>query len=81
MRKNKNLHFYDFNPVTFTKNVQDNVFYKLLSNPNIYLKTLLIRTIGIGIFTFLIWLVVVVFDLHDYTVPATMHSLIGIVIR
>jgi putative membrane protein len=80
MIKNKNLKLSDFNPATFTKNIKDNVFYKLVTNPNIYLKILLTRTIGIGVFTFLIWLVVVIFDLHDYTVPATMHSLIGIVI-
>jgi putative membrane protein len=80
MRKNKNLNLYRYNPATFSKNIKDNVFYKLFTNPSIYLQILLGRTLGIGFFTFLVWLTVVTFDLHDYTIPPTMHSLIGIVI-
>jgi ion channel-forming bestrophin family protein len=70
----------EYNPMTLTKNIKENVFYKLFTNPSMYLKMLLTKTIGIGIFTFFVWLIVNIFDLHDYTIPATMHSLIGFVI-
>jgi len=80
MIRKKKLTYSDFNPTILSKNVKENIFYKLLSNPNIYLKILLTRTLGIGLFTFSIWLFVEFFDLQNYTIPSTMHSLIGIVI-
>lgn len=62
------------------KNIKQNLFYRLLANPNVYLKVLLFRTIGVGIFTVLMSLTISFLHWDTYTIPASMHSLIGLVI-
>jgi putative membrane protein len=63
-----------------TKQIKNNIFYLLFSKPNLYLKVLLYRTIGMGLFTFLIWFSIKFFEITSFTIPSSMHSLIGIVI-
>lgn len=60
--------------------IKKNLFYVLLANPKIYLKVLLYRTLGIGLFTLIMSLTINFLGLNMYTIPASMHSLIGIVI-
>jgi putative membrane protein len=62
------------------KNIKNNTFYKLIANPQIYLKVLIYRTLGIGLITLLTSLFVIWLDLDNYTIPTSMHSLIGLVI-
>lgn len=62
------------------KTIQKNIFYKLLANPQIYLKVLLYRTMGIGIFTLLMGVIIKFLEWDTYTIPSSMHSLIGLVI-
>jgi putative membrane protein len=63
-----------------TKQIKNNIFYLLFSKPNLYLKVLLYRTIGMGLFTFLIWFSIKFFEITSFTIPSSTHSLIGIVI-
>jgi ion channel-forming bestrophin family protein len=63
-----------------TDQIKNNIFYLLFSKPNLYLKVLLYRTIGMGLFTFLIWFSIKFFEITSFTIPSSMHSLIGIVI-
>lgn len=62
------------------KEIKKNLFYKLLANPKIYLKVLLLRTLGVGFFTVLMSLAITYLNWDTYTIPASMHSLIGLVI-
>lgn len=62
------------------KHIKENIFYMILANPKIYLKVLLYRTLGIGLFTLIMSLTINFLGLDMYTIPAYMHSLIGIVI-
>jgi putative membrane protein len=61
-------------------NIQDYTFYILLANPDIYLQRLLKRTLLIGFFTFIITYSIHSIDVINFTIPSTMHGLIGIVI-
>jgi putative membrane protein len=63
-----------------TDQIKNNIFYLLFSKPNLYLKVLLYRTLGMGLFTFLIWFSIKLFEITSFTIPSSMHSLIGIVI-
>ncbi len=62
------------------KQIKKNLFYKLLANPNVYLKVLLLRTLAIGAFTAIMTFGLQAMHLDTYTIPASMHSLIGLVI-
>jgi putative membrane protein len=62
------------------KSIKQNPFYLIFSKPGIYLKVLLWRTCLIGLFTLAMGLFVKFFHFDKSTIPATMHSLIGIVI-
>jgi putative membrane protein len=62
------------------KEIKNNLFYKLLANPNVYLKVLLLRTLVIGLFTAFMTLGINFMGWETYTIPASMHSLIGLVI-
>lgn len=62
------------------KSIQKNIFYKLLANPQIYLKVLVYRTLGIGFFTLLMGIIIKWLEWDTYTIPSSMHSLIGLVI-
>lgn len=62
------------------KEIKKNLFYKLLANPKVYLKVLLLRTLVIGVFTAIMTFALHAFHLDTYTIPASMHSLIGLVI-
>lgn len=66
--------------VKIEKTIKGNTYYQLLSKPQVYLKVLLTRTFGLGFFTLLVSLIISFLDLGAYTIPSTMHSLIGIVI-
>ena len=54
--------------------------YIVFSQPNIYLKNLLKRTIIMGIFLVIVHLIAVELSLKENTIPSNMHGLIGIVI-
>jgi len=69
----------EFNSQSINK-IKGNIFYQLFSKPNLYLKVLLLRTIGMGLFTFMIWFLIKIFEFTSFTIPSAMHSLIGIVI-
>jgi putative membrane protein len=78
--KNKNLTaISEFNSQSINK-IRSNIFYQLFSRPNIYLKVLLLRTFGMGLFTLMVWFVIKFFEFNSFTIPSAMHSLIGIVI-
>jgi putative membrane protein len=62
------------------KTLKQNPIYLILSQPGVYLRTLLIKTIVIGVFTLITGIIVKLLHYDSYTIPATMHSLIGIVI-
>lgn len=62
------------------KSVQNNFVFQIITNPNVYLKELIWRTLGLGLATFCIILAINYFNLESLTIPASMHSLIGIVI-
>lgn len=62
------------------KEIKKNLFYKLLANPKVYLKVLLLRTLVIGLFTAFMTLGINFMGWETYTIPASMHSLIGLVI-
>jgi putative membrane protein len=62
------------------KTIKNNPFYLVFSKPGIYLKVLIWRTILIGCFTLALGLLVKFFHFENTTIPASMHSLIGIVI-
>ncbi len=64
----------------FEKSIKRNTYYQLLTKPQVYLKVLLTRTVGLGIFTLIIGLVIKFLSWESYTIPSSMHSLIGIVI-
>ena len=38
------------------------------------------RTFGMGLFTLMIWFIIEFFEITSFTIPSSMHSLIGIVI-
>jgi len=61
------------------KSIKKNTVYVLLSNPSLYLKVLIKRTVIIGISTLMINLILGLFSV-EVSLPSTMHSLIGIVI-
>lgn len=61
------------------KTIKKNTVYVLLSNPSLYLKVLIKRTLIIGASTLFINLVLGYFNI-EASLPSTMHSLIGIVI-
>lgn len=61
-------------------NFKRTTFYILLANPDVYLQTLLKRTAFIGLFTFIITYFIHSVDAINFTIPSTMHGLIGIVI-
>lgn len=62
------------------KTIRRNTYFQVFSKPQVYLKLLLTRTIGIGVFALVMGLIVKFLDWDSYTIPASMHSLIGIVI-
>jgi putative membrane protein len=62
------------------KSIKRNTYYQVFTKPQVYLKVLLTRTIGIGIFALTTGLIIRFLDWDSYTIPASMHSLIGIVI-
>lgn len=62
------------------RTLKKNSLYLILSQPGVYLRTLLVKTLIIGAFTFATGLVVKLLHYESYTIPATMHSLIAIVI-
>ncbi len=62
------------------KTLKKNAFYLIFSKPGVYLKVLVWRTCLIGLFTLAMGLFVKFFHFDKSTIPATMHSLIGIVI-
>ena len=62
------------------KTLKNNPFYLVFSKPGIYLKVLIWRTFLIGCVTLGLGLLVKFFHYENTTIPATMHSLIGIVI-
>jgi putative membrane protein len=62
------------------RKIKNSAYYKLIANPQIYLKVLIYRTLSIGLITLLTSLFVIWLDLEDYTIPTSMHSLIGLVI-
>lgn len=62
------------------RTLKQNPLYLILSQPGVYLRTLLLKTLVIGVFTFATGLVVKLLHYESYTIPATMHSLIAIVI-
>lgn len=62
------------------RTLEQNPIYLILSQPGVYLRTLLLKTIVIGIFTLITGIIVKLLHYDSYTIPATMHSLIGIVI-
>ena len=70
----------DINKETIQNQIKRNVFFLLFSKPNIYLKVLVFRTLGMGIFTFIILFSIRYFKFDSYTIPSAMNSLIGIVI-
>ncbi len=62
------------------KSIKRNTYYQVFTKPQVYLKLLLTRTIGIGVFALVMGLIVKFLEWDAYTIPASMHSLIGIVI-
>jgi putative membrane protein len=64
----------------FKKNVENNIFYLLISKPAFYLKKLLWRTMLIGGIAFCLNLFVRLLHYESTTIPSAMHSLIGLVI-
>ncbi len=62
------------------RTLKQNPIYLILSQPGVYLRTLLLKTMVIGLFTFFTGLIVKLLHYESYTIPATMHSLIAIVI-
>lgn len=80
-RKGKKLTaISDINKETIENQIKKNIFFLLFSKPSIYLKVLVLRTLGMGVFTFLVWYSIKFFEFESYTIPSAMHSLIGIVI-
>jgi putative membrane protein len=78
--KGKNLTaISEFKSQSINK-IRGDIFYQLFSKPNIYLKVLLLRTFGMGLFTLMIWFIIKFFEFTSFTIPSAMHSLIGIVI-
>jgi len=61
-------------------NLYSSTIYLLISNPNAYLHQLLAKTILIGVFTFTLTMIIHLLELEKFSIPAAMHSLIGIVI-
>lgn len=64
----------------FKRDIKKTTFVVLVSKPSIYLKELLWRTLLIGGFTLAITLIIHLLSFDSFSVPPTMHSLIGIVI-
>lgn len=62
------------------KSIKKNTYYLLLTKPQVYLKVLLTRTLGIGAFTLVVGIIIKLLEWDSYTIPSSMHSLIGIVI-
>ena len=62
------------------KSIRRNTYFQVFSKPQVYLKVLLTRTIGIGAFALVMGLIIKFLNWDSYTIPASMHSLIGIVI-
>ena len=62
------------------KSLKQNPVYLIFSKPGVYLRGLLAKTIFIGLFTLITGLMVKWLHYESYTIPATMHSLITIVI-
>lgn len=60
--------------------LKNNTFVLLVSKPSIYLKELLWRTLLIGGVTLAINLIIHWLKFDSFTIPVSMHSLIGIVI-
>lgn len=80
-KKGKNLvAISDIKSNEIQSKIKGNIFYLLFAKPNIYLKVLLYRTLGMGLFTFVVWYSIKYFELTSFTIPSAMHSLIGIVI-
>ena len=80
-KKGKNLAaISDIKSNEIQSRIKGNIFYLLFARPNIYLKVLLYRTLGMGLFTFVVWYSIKSFELTSFTIPSAMHSLIGIVI-
>ena len=79
--KGKNLvAISDIKSNEIQNQIKTNIFYLLFAKPNLYLKVLIYRTLGMGLFTFLVWFSIKFFELTSFTIPSAMHSLIGIVI-
>lgn len=66
--------------MSIEKTIKENTYYQLLTKPQVYLKVLLTRTIGIGLFTLVMGIVIKLLEWDSMTIPSSMHSLIGIVI-
>jgi putative membrane protein len=62
------------------RTLKQNPLYLILSQPGVYLRTLLVKTMVIGVFTLITGIIVKLLHYDSYTIPATMHGLIGIVI-
>jgi putative membrane protein len=80
-RKGRNLTaISDISKDNIQNTIKRNVFFLLFSKPNIYLKVLVLRTLGMGFFTLIVWYTIKSFEISSFTIPSAMHSLIGIVI-
>jgi putative membrane protein len=62
------------------RELKNSTFVLLVSKPSIYLKELLWRTILIGGLTLGVSLIIHWLELESFTIPSTMHSLVGVVI-
>lgn len=59
---------------------KENLFWQVVSEPKVYFMKLFKRTLVIGVYTFLLSLLYVNSKYYHVQIPASMHSLIGIVI-
>lgn len=64
----------------FKRGIKKSTFFLLVSKPSLYLKELLWRTLLIGAVTLAINLIIHWLKFDSFTIPVSMHSLIGIVI-
>lgn len=61
-------------------NLKENPYYKVIGSPQLYLKSLGINTLLIGILVFVINLCYIYSPLHTVKIPNGIHSLVGFVI-
>lgn len=64
-----------------SKFIKNNLFYLVITQPNVYFKKLFTRTLYIGLCTLILSLIYTHNpNLHELKIPTTMHSLVGFVI-